>query len=241
MAVSRPPGPRRARRRWSASSDFSNRISASPNPAGFSRLIRVAPDARMILVGEAHPELPLSIDDSRRWDLSAHVRHIGFAPIEDFNGYLARLRHRAELAVSRRSAKAPARCCARSEWGRPWWFPTSARSANIPTRSASKLRWTRAKRIICSSILNLLVSRPEVAQALGARARQWVERECNWETVAQRYARLSRSGDRRERMAAAGYARGTVSKPESGRRSRRIHRRAGPGPKTARALTSKAT
>ena len=29
----------------------------------FRRLVRVAPDARMILAGEAHPELPLAIDD----------------------------------------------------------------------------------------------------------------------------------------------------------------------------------
>src|SRR5262249_54826277 len=53
----------------------------------FRRLIRVAPDARMILVGEVHPELPL---DSLilSLGLSANVRHIGFAPIQDFNGYL---------------------------------------------------------------------------------------------------------------------------------------------------------
>ena len=35
--------------------------------------------------------------------------------------------------------------------------------------------------------LNLLASRPEVARALGARARAWAERECNWSTVAGRY------------------------------------------------------
>jgi SAM-dependent methyltransferase len=36
--------------------------------------------------------------------------------------------------------------------------------------------------------LSLLVSRPEIGRALGAHARQWVERECNWNSVAQRYA-----------------------------------------------------
>jgi SAM-dependent methyltransferase len=35
--------------------------------------------------------------------------------------------------------------------------------------------------------LNLLVSRPEVAHALGARARAWVRRKCDWDTVAGRY------------------------------------------------------
>src|SRR5205807_6454084 len=36
--------------------------------------------------------------------------------------------------------------------------------------------------------MNMLVSRPDVARGLGARARAWVERECNWEYVARRYA-----------------------------------------------------
>jgi SAM-dependent methyltransferase len=36
--------------------------------------------------------------------------------------------------------------------------------------------------------MNLLVSRREVARSLGARAHAYVERECNWESVAHRYA-----------------------------------------------------
>ncbi|MSV30722.1 MAG: methyltransferase domain-containing protein [Bryobacterales bacterium] len=36
--------------------------------------------------------------------------------------------------------------------------------------------------------LNLLVSRPEVRRALGENARRYVERECNWDLVATRYA-----------------------------------------------------
>src|SRR6202023_2255367 len=35
--------------------------------------------------------------------------------------------------------------------------------------------------------LNLLVTRPELAAAMGARAKDWVERECNWSTVAGLY------------------------------------------------------
>jgi len=35
--------------------------------------------------------------------------------------------------------------------------------------------------------LNLMVSRPDVARQLGARAREYVARECNWDTVARQY------------------------------------------------------
>jgi glycosyltransferase involved in cell wall biosynthesis len=54
----------------------------------FRRLLKVEPSARMILVGEPHPEFPLnSIIQSL--GLQPSVRVIGFAPIDDFVGYLA--------------------------------------------------------------------------------------------------------------------------------------------------------
>src|SRR5207253_10077670 len=54
----------------------------------FRRLLRVEPRAKMILVGERHPEFPV---DSliRTMDLGAHVRVVGFTPIEDFSGFVA--------------------------------------------------------------------------------------------------------------------------------------------------------
>ncbi len=54
----------------------------------FRRVVRLAPDARLLLVGEAHPELPLQ-SMIASMGLSAQVRHLGFTPIEDFNGYLS--------------------------------------------------------------------------------------------------------------------------------------------------------
>src|ERR1051325_8382231 len=54
----------------------------------FRRLVRIAPSARMILVGEPHPEFPVE-SMIRSMGLSAHVRVLGFAPIEEFVGYLS--------------------------------------------------------------------------------------------------------------------------------------------------------
>src|SRR5260370_3735398 len=52
------------------------------------RLLRLQPDAKMILVGEPHPDFPLqSIIQSL--DLSASVRLLGFVPMDDFVGYIA--------------------------------------------------------------------------------------------------------------------------------------------------------
>jgi SAM-dependent methyltransferase len=139
----------------------------------------------MILVGEPHPEFPLETMISSM-GLSAHVRVLGFTPIEDFNGYLGA----CDIILNLR-------------------FPTVGESSGTLLRSLGM-----GKAVVVSDIgsfreypdeiclkapvdateeehlfeyLNLLASRPEVAQALGASARAWVARECNWESVAQRY------------------------------------------------------
>jgi len=54
----------------------------------FRRLACSIPDAKMILVGEPHADLPLE-PMIRSMGLSASVRVLGFAPAEDFVGYLA--------------------------------------------------------------------------------------------------------------------------------------------------------
>jgi glycosyltransferase involved in cell wall biosynthesis/SAM-dependent methyltransferase len=151
----------------------------------FRRLIRVAPDARMILVGEAHPELPLQ-SMIASLGLSAHVRHIGFAPIEDFNGLLSacdivlNLRYPTvgESSGTLQRALGMGRAVVVSDVG-------SFRE--YPDEICLKAPVDATEEDCLFEYLNLLVSRPDLARGMGARAREWVERECNWESVAQRY------------------------------------------------------
>jgi len=151
----------------------------------FRRLVRVVPEARMILVGEAHEELPLA-SMIHSLNLSERVRHLDFVPIEDFNGYL----DACDIVLNLR-------------------FPTVGESSGTLLRALGM-----GKAVVVSDIgsfrefpdeiclkapvdateeehlfeyLNVLASRPELARALGARARDWVERECNWDLVARRY------------------------------------------------------
>ena len=152
----------------------------------FRRLIRLIPDARMILVGEAHAELPLR-SMLPALGLSAHVRHIDFAPIQDFNGYLGA----SDIVLNLR-------------------FPTVGESSGTLLRALGM-----GKAVVVSDVgsfreypdeiclkapvdaseeehlfeyMNVLSSRPELARQLGERARAWVERECSWDSVASRYA-----------------------------------------------------
>jgi glycosyltransferase involved in cell wall biosynthesis/SAM-dependent methyltransferase len=152
----------------------------------FRRLVRVSPTAKMILVGEPHPELPLEAM-IRSMGLESNVRVIGFAPIEDFTGYLAA----CDIVLNLR-------------------FPTVGESSGTLLRSLGLGKAVMVSEIgsfqefpddVCIKVpvgageedcifeyMNLLVSRPEAARALGVRAKEYVAAECNWKVVAKQYA-----------------------------------------------------
>ena len=154
----------------------------------FRRLIRLQPNARMILVGEPHPDFPLhSLIDSL--DLGAQVRVLGFRPIDEFVGYLAacdivlNLRYPTvgENSGTLMRALGLGKAVIVSDVGSFCELPSSvALKAPIDSSEEDHL----------FEYLNLLVSRPEARSALGARARAWVETECSWPIVAKSYAQF---------------------------------------------------
>ncbi|HYM11017.1 MAG TPA: glycosyltransferase, partial [Bryobacterales bacterium] len=148
----------------------------------FQRLVRLEPRARMILAGEEHPDLPL-----RRLiaslGLDAHVRVLGYVPIEDFVEYIGAV----DICISLR-------------------YPTAGESSGPLLRALGLGRavlvsdvgsFTELPGDICLKVpvgeqevdfiyeyLNLLVERPEIARAMGERARRWVLENCSWDRVA---------------------------------------------------------
>ncbi|MBZ5620162.1 MAG: methyltransferase domain-containing protein [Acidobacteriia bacterium] len=157
----------------------------------FRRVVRLAPNTRMILVGEPHPEFPIE-PMIRSMGLSANVRVLGFTPIEDFVGYLGA----CDIVLNLR-------------------FPTVGESSGTLLRSLGLGKAVLVSEVgsfqefpddVCLKVpvgpgeedlifeyLSLLVSRPEVAQALGARARAYVAEQCNWATVARQYTEFLES------------------------------------------------
>jgi glycosyltransferase involved in cell wall biosynthesis/SAM-dependent methyltransferase len=151
----------------------------------FRRLLRLAPNVKMILVGEPHPDFPIE-PMIRSMGLSASVRLLGFTPIEDFVGYLAA----CDIVLNLR-------------------FPTVGESSGTLLRSLGLGKAVLVSELgsfqefpddVCLKVppgpgeedlifeyLNLLVAQPEVCRALGDRAREYVARECNWASVARRY------------------------------------------------------
>ena len=172
----------------------------------FRRLIRLVPNARMILVGEPHPEFPIE-PMIRAMGLSAHVRILGFAPIEDFVGYLGA----CDIVLNLRYptvGESSGTLLRAQGLGKAVMVSEIGSFAEFPEDVCLKVPVGAGEEDLIFEYLNLLVSRPEVAQALGARARDYVAQECNWATVARQYAEFL------EAVAAGREWRGSVSEPK---------------------------
>lgn len=151
----------------------------------FRRLLRLQPEARLILTGEEHPELPLdSLIDSL--ELAAAVRRLGFTPLEDFTGYLAacdivlNLRYPTvgETSGTLQRALGMGKAVIVSDVGA---------FSELPDEICLKVPVDACEEDLLFEYLNLLVSRPDLRRRLGDNARRWAERECSWERVARLY------------------------------------------------------
>jgi glycosyltransferase involved in cell wall biosynthesis/SAM-dependent methyltransferase len=152
----------------------------------FRRLLKVTPDAKMILVGEPHPDFPLqSLIQSL--DLTANVRMLGFQEIPEFVGYLAacdivlNLRYPTvgENSGTLMRALGLGKAVIVSEVGS---------FLELPNEICLKAPVDTGEEDCIFEYLNLLVSRPDIRRSLGDAARRWVETECTWFKVARRYA-----------------------------------------------------
>src|SRR5581483_1059948 len=152
----------------------------------FRRLVRLQPNARMILVGEVHPEFPIE-PMIRSMGLSANVRVLGFTPIEEFVGYLGA----CDIILNLRYptvGESSGTLLRSLGLGKAVMVSDIGSFAEFPDDVCLKVPVGAGEEDLIFEYLNLLVSRPEVAQALGQRARDYVAEECNWATVARRYA-----------------------------------------------------
>ena len=152
----------------------------------FQRLVRLVPAAKMILVGEPHPEFPIEAA-IRSMGLSANVRVLGFAPIHDFVGYLGA----CDIVLNLRFptvGESSGTLLRSLGLGKAVMVSGVGSFAEFPDDVCLKVPVGAGEEDLIFEYLNLLVSRPDVAQALGKRARDYVAEVCNWGTVARQYA-----------------------------------------------------
>lgn len=152
----------------------------------FRRLVQLEPRAKMILVGEAHPELPVA-DMVRSLGLSRHVKVIGFAPIEDFVGYLGA----CDVVLNLRFptvGESSGTLLRSLGLGKAVVVSDVGSFREFPDEICCKVPVDSTEEEVLFGYLNVLVSRPGLAEVMGRRAQEWVRRECNWQTVSERYA-----------------------------------------------------
>jgi glycosyltransferase involved in cell wall biosynthesis/SAM-dependent methyltransferase len=152
----------------------------------FRRLVRLEPRAKLILVGETHPEFPVT-DIVRSLGLTRNVRLLGYTPIEDFTGYLGA----CDIILNLRYptvGESSGTLLRSLGLGKAVLVSAVGSFQEFPDEICCKVPVDSGEEDALVEYLNLLVSRPEVASAMGRRARQWVERECNWQHVAEQYA-----------------------------------------------------
>jgi len=152
----------------------------------FRRLTRVVPEAKMILVGEPHPELPLE-PMIASMGLSANVRVLGFTPEPDFVGYLGA----CDFVINLRYptvGESSGTLLRAMGLGKAALVSEVGSFQELPDDVCMKVPVGAAEEDTILEYLNLLASRPDVAREIGTRARDYVARECGWASVARRYA-----------------------------------------------------
>jgi glycosyltransferase involved in cell wall biosynthesis/SAM-dependent methyltransferase len=152
----------------------------------FRRVVDRHPEARMILVGEPHPELALEpLIASLRLD--AHVRVLGRAATEEeFTGYIAA----CDIALNLRFptvGETSGTLLRALGLGRAVLVSDVGAFAEFPDDICLKTPIGAGEEDLLFEYLHLLIARPDLAAAMGARAREWVSRECSWEIAARRY------------------------------------------------------
>ena len=157
----------------------------------FRRLLRVVPAAKMILVGEPHPEFPLQAL-IHTLGLSAAVRVMGFTPIQDFTGYMAA----CDIVLNLRYptvGESSGSLLRAFGLGKAVLVSGVGAFQELPDDVCLKVPVGAGEEDLIFEYLNLLASRPDVARALGERAARYVKEECNWDRVAGLYASFLRA------------------------------------------------
>jgi glycosyltransferase involved in cell wall biosynthesis/SAM-dependent methyltransferase len=158
----------------------------------FRRLLRIEPLAKMILVGESHPDFPVH-SLLQTLDISADVRVLGFTAIEDFVGYMAA----CDIVLNLRYptlGESSGSLLRALGLGKSLLVSDVGSFSEFPDDICLKVPVDESEEDFIFEYLSLLVSQPAAARAMGARAREWVARECNWATVARRYLSFMQVG-----------------------------------------------
>jgi len=151
----------------------------------FKELTDSLPDARLLILGEPSPQVPLEYG-IRKLGLKDRVFVLGYQTLDDFDGYLAsctavlNLRHTTLGETSGTMMRA-------FSLGRPVIVSDVGSARELGDDICMKIPHDRHEMRVVAECLKWLLANPDAAADMGRRAREWIASECTWDKVAQRY------------------------------------------------------
>ncbi len=203
------------------------------------RLVRLEPRVRMILVGEEHEDFPVN-DVIDRLGLGGYVQVLGYVPTDEFEQYVGAV----DICLNLRypTAGETSGVLLRAlGLGRAVIVSDVGAFADLPAGTCLKVPVGEAEIDLLTEYLNLLVTRPDAARGLGARARNYAAAECSWPRAAKDFADWiadkNRIGEQETRVSAAATLK-TRQFPESKQENSREPTPRQPEPEPAASLTT---
>ncbi len=157
--------------------------------AVFADLLERRPDARMLIAGQPHPEVPLQ-ELTARLGIADKVFCLGLQPLEDVDGYLSA----CDVVLNLRwptfgeSSGIAARAFG---LGRTVVVTDGGASRELPGDVCVRVPWDRYHHGVLLETLAWLTSDRRITDEIGAGAAKWVEDTCTWARVARRYAEFA--------------------------------------------------
>lgn len=151
----------------------------------FRSVVQDVPEARLILVGEPHPELSLE-SFIPSLGLSKQAQVVGHVPIDEFTSLIdacdiiINLRYPTVGETSGTLLRALG-------LGKPVLVSEIGAFAEFPDEICLKVPVDESEEALIYEYLKLFITRPDLAKSIGERAKAWVATECSWDKAAARY------------------------------------------------------
>jgi glycosyltransferase involved in cell wall biosynthesis/SAM-dependent methyltransferase len=153
--------------------------------AMFKDLTDTLPDARLLILGERHPMVPVE-EGIRDLGLQDRVFMKGHQTLDDFDGFMAACNVVLNLRQTTFGESSGTMMRAFGQ-GKPVIASAIGSVNELPDDVCVKIPRDRSEMKVIGECLKWLLSSPAEAEEIGAQARRWVSAECTWDHIACRY------------------------------------------------------
>jgi glycosyltransferase involved in cell wall biosynthesis/SAM-dependent methyltransferase len=152
----------------------------------FKNLVQRLPDARLLIAGKPHPEVPVE-DRIASLGLQGKVHVMGFQPLSGLDGLIAG----CDVVLNLRSptfGETSGTMMRAFGLGKTVVVSNNGSSRELPDDICAKIPVDEFQDRVLEECLFWLLSDREITTQIGLAAQQWVSDTCTWERAARSYA-----------------------------------------------------